>query len=46
MLVVIILYDAIMTGMQSTVTDPRRLKTKVRDERAETEEGARRSARE
>ena len=37
--------DANMTGMQSTITDPGRWKMKVRDERAETEEGACRSAR-
>ena len=45
MLVVIILYDAIMTGMQSTVTDLGRWKMKVHDEWAETEEEACRSAR-
>ena len=38
--------DATLVSMQSTVMDPERLKTKVRDERAEIEEQACYSARE
>ena len=37
--------DATLVSMQPTVTDSGRLKMKVRDERAETEEGACRLAR-
>ena len=38
--------DATLVSMQTTITDPGRLKTKVRDERAEAEERACRSSRE
>ena len=40
------IFYATLVSIQTTVTDPGRLKTKVRDERAETEEGACRSSRE
>ena len=43
---VVLTSDATLVSMQFTIIDPGRLKKKVRDGRAETDEGASRSARE